>query len=65
MLFRSDFIAPLAQAAVAAGADAVFLEVHPRPDQARCDGPNSLPLAQVEALLRRLQAIHALVRRED
>jgi 2-dehydro-3-deoxyphosphooctonate aldolase (KDO 8-P synthase) len=60
-----DFIAPLAQAAVAAGADAVFLEVHPRPDQARCDGPNSLPLAQVEALLRRLQAIHALVRRED
>ncbi|MCA1990349.1 MAG: 3-deoxy-8-phosphooctulonate synthase [Desulfarculus sp.] len=60
-----SFIAPLAQAAVAAGADAVFLEVHPRPEAALCDGPNSLPLAQVEALLRRLQAIHALVRRED
>ena len=60
-----DFIAPLAQAAVAAGADAVVLVTHPRPDRARCDGPNSLPLAQVEALLRRLQAIHALVRRED
>ncbi len=60
-----SFIAPLAQAAVAAGADAVFLEVHPRPEAALCDGPNSLPLAQVETLLRRLQAIHALVRRED
>ena len=59
------FIVPLAQAAVAAGADAVFLEVHPRPEAARCDGPNSLPLAQVEALLRRLAAIHALARRED
>ncbi|MCA1905200.1 MAG: 3-deoxy-8-phosphooctulonate synthase [Desulfarculus sp.] len=59
------FIAPLAQAAVAAGADAVFLEVHPRPEAALCDGPNSLPLAQVETLLRRLKTIHALVRRED
>ena len=60
-----DFIAPLAQAAVAAGADAVFLEVHPRPERALCDGPNSLPLAEVEGLLRRLKAIHNLVRRED
>ncbi len=59
------FIAPLAQAAVAAGADAVFLEVHPRPERALCDGPNSLPLAEVEGLLRRLKAIHNLVRRED
>lgn len=59
------FIAPLAQAAVAAGADAVFLEVHPRPERALCDGPNSLPLAEVEGLLRRLKAIHNLARRED
>ena len=59
------FIAPLAQAAVAAGADAVFLEVHPRPERALCDGPNSLPLAEVEGLLRRLKAIHNLVRRGD
>ncbi|MCB2226607.1 MAG: 3-deoxy-8-phosphooctulonate synthase [Desulfarculaceae bacterium] len=54
----------LARAAVAAGADAVFLEVHPDPDQARCDGPNSLPLYEVGALLKQLKAIHALVRRE-
>ncbi|MFW6241361.1 MAG: 3-deoxy-8-phosphooctulonate synthase, partial [Thermodesulfobacteriota bacterium] len=47
----------LARAAVAAGADGVFLEVHPDPDQARCDGPNSIPLDRVEALLRRLAAI--------
>ncbi|MFZ5585056.1 MAG: 3-deoxy-8-phosphooctulonate synthase [Thermodesulfobacteriota bacterium] len=59
------FIAPLARAAVAAGADAVFLEVHPRPDQALCDGPNSLPLAELEGLLRRLMAIYTLVRQED
>ncbi|MCF8031475.1 MAG: 3-deoxy-8-phosphooctulonate synthase [Desulfarculaceae bacterium] len=54
----------LARAAVAAGADAVFLEVHPDPDNARCDGPNSLPLEQSGALLRQLKAIHGLVRGE-
>ncbi len=42
----------LARAAVAAGADAIFLEVHPRPDEALSDGPNSLQLDQLESLLR-------------
>ena len=55
------FVAPLARAAVAAGADAVFMEAHPRPDQALCDGPNSLPLSEVEGLLAVLQKIHDLV----
>ena len=55
------FVAPLARAAAAAGADAVFLEAHPRPDKALCDGPNSLPLAEVEGLLSVLLKIHALV----
>jgi 2-dehydro-3-deoxyphosphooctonate aldolase (KDO 8-P synthase) len=58
------FIAPLARAAVAAGADGVFLEVHPQPERALCDGPNSLPLAELEAMLRLLQRLYVLVREE-
>lgn len=42
---------PLARAAVAAGADGIFMEVHPDPDHALCDGPNSLALKQVESVL--------------
>ena len=52
-------VAPLARAAVAAGVDGVFLEIHPDPDHALSDGPNSLPLADVEPLLRTLLAIRA------
>ncbi len=52
----------LAKAAVAAGADAIFLEVHPNPDKALCDGPNSLPLDTLEALFRQLNAIAQAVR---
>lgn len=48
---------PLARAAAAAGVDAVFFEVHPDPDQARCDGPNSLPLECFEAVLRQVLAV--------
>ena len=51
----------LARAAVAAGADGVFLEVHPRPDQAKCDGPNSLALETLRPLLPQLKAIHQTV----
>jgi len=47
----------LARAAVAAGADGVFLEVHKDPDRALCDGPNSLPLDRVKPLLKQLIAI--------
>ncbi len=54
----------LARAAVAAGADAVFIETHPDPAHALCDGPNSLPLDSVAALLKQLKAIHALAREE-
>ena len=56
---QRQFIAPLARAAVAAGVDGIFMEVHPAPDQARCDGPNSMPLAEVELLLKGLLRIHA------
>lgn len=54
-----EFVPVLARAAVAAGVDAVFMEVHPDPDRALCDGPNSWPLDQLEPLLRSLLAIHA------
>jgi 2-dehydro-3-deoxyphosphooctonate aldolase (KDO 8-P synthase) len=55
---QREFIAPLARAAVAAGVDGIFVEVHPDPDNALCDGPNSLPLDQVEPLLKTLVRIH-------
>ncbi len=54
---QREFVPVLASAAVAAGASGVFLEVHPDPDRALCDGPNSLPLSQVEGLLKRLLAL--------
>jgi 2-dehydro-3-deoxyphosphooctonate aldolase (KDO 8-P synthase) len=52
-----EMIWPLAAAAVAAGADGIFLEVHPDPDQALCDGPNSLPLEELPPLVERLLRI--------
>ncbi len=55
------FIPVLVRAAVAAGADAVFLEVHEDPDHALCDGPNMVPLSQVSPLLNAAKALHALV----
>ncbi|ABW66321.1 3-deoxy-8-phosphooctulonate synthase [Desulfosudis oleivorans] len=54
---QREFVPCLARAAVAAGADGIFLEVHRNPDKALCDGPNSLPLEQVEPLLTALVAI--------
>ena len=57
-----QFVAPIAQAAVAAGADGVFLETHTDPGIALCDGPNMIPMAEIGALLKRLKTIHALVR---
>lgn len=61
---QREFIAPLARAAVAAGLDGIFMEVHPRPEKALCDGPNSMPLERVEALLKLLLKIHAVVSAE-
>ena len=52
-----EFIATLAAAGVAAGVDGLFLEVHDNPAAALSDGPNSLPLDQLEPLLERLLAI--------
>lgn len=59
---QREFIPVLARAAVAAGAAGVFFEVHPDPEAALCDGPNSLPLDALEPLLVRLLAIWELAR---
>ena len=59
------FVAPLARAAVAAGVDAVFMEVHEDPSRARSDGPTSVPLADVPALLAQLAAIDRALWRGD
>jgi len=58
---QRQFAPLLAKAAVAAGADALFLEVHRNPDQALCDGPNSLKLDDLFELLTQLQAIRAAI----
>jgi 2-dehydro-3-deoxyphosphooctonate aldolase (KDO 8-P synthase) len=54
---RREMIPPLARAAAAVGIDGLFLEVHPEPDSALCDGPNSLRLDNLETLLKQVQAI--------
>lgn len=54
---QREFIEPLTKAAVAAGIDGLFMEIHPDPDKALCDGPNSIPLDEVETLLTRLVRI--------
>jgi 2-dehydro-3-deoxyphosphooctonate aldolase (KDO 8-P synthase) len=55
------FIPTLARAAVAAGVDGVFLEVHEAPERALSDGPNALRLDLLDPLWEKLQAIHRLV----
>jgi 2-dehydro-3-deoxyphosphooctonate aldolase (KDO 8-P synthase) len=59
---RRDGVPIIAKAAVAAGADGVFLEFHPDPDKALCDGPSCLPLDSAAALLSTLKALHQAVR---
>jgi 2-dehydro-3-deoxyphosphooctonate aldolase (KDO 8-P synthase) len=48
----------LAAAGIVAGADGVFLEIHPRPEKALSDGTNSLPLRDLRPLLIRLQKLY-------
>jgi len=59
---QREFIPPLARAGVAVGVDGLFMEVHPDPDQARCDGPNSLSLKEILPLWRDLKALHEFCR---
>ncbi|MFW5802863.1 MAG: 3-deoxy-8-phosphooctulonate synthase [Verrucomicrobiota bacterium] len=57
---RREFVRPLARAAAAVGIDGLFIECHPNPDNARSDGPNSVPLHEMENLLREIRDIHDL-----
>ena len=49
-----EMVAPLARAAVAVGCDAIFLETHPEPHKSPSDGPNMVPLDEVQTLLKQL-----------
>ena len=57
---QREFVAPLAKAALAAGADGLFLETHPNPAKAISDGPNMIPLADLPALLASCLAVWRL-----
>lgn len=59
---QREFAGPLLKAAVAAGIDGIFMEVHPDPDRALCDGPNMIPLDQVRSLLMAVIALHTCSR---
>lgn len=56
---RGEMVWPLARAAMAVGVDGIFLETHPNPELALCDGPTSLPLRNLEAMLVNLKKIWA------
>ena len=60
---QREFIPVLARAAVGAGIAGLFMETHPRPDEALCDGPNSLPLKHMAELLETLVEIDRVVKR--
>lgn len=59
---QREFIPVLARAAIGAGVAGIFMETHPNPDEALCDGPNSWPLARAEALLDSLKRVDEAVK---
>ena len=56
-----QFVSVMARAGIAAGAHGVFMETHPTPDEALCDGPNMIPLAELSPLLECLREIRRLL----
>lgn len=59
---QRQYVSTLAYAAAATGVNGIFLECHPNPDKALCDGPNSWPLNQLGTLLAQLSAIWSVVK---
>jgi 2-dehydro-3-deoxyphosphooctonate aldolase (KDO 8-P synthase) len=59
---QREFAPVLARAALAAGANGLFIETHPQPNRALSDGPNMIPLAEMPALLRGLLKVFKAVR---
>jgi 2-dehydro-3-deoxyphosphooctonate aldolase (KDO 8-P synthase) len=60
---QREFVPVLARAAVAVGVAAVFMETHPDPDRAPSDGPNMIPISEMESLLRELLDFDVLAKR--
>ena len=58
---QREFVSTLAKAATAAGANGLFMEVHPEPEKALSDGPNMLPVDEVYDLLKVCSDIYSLV----
>lgn len=56
---QREYIAPLTRAATAVGIDGLFMEVHPDPENALCDGPNSIALDSIESVLEQIVRIRA------
>jgi 2-dehydro-3-deoxyphosphooctonate aldolase (KDO 8-P synthase) len=56
-----EYVEPLAKAAIAAGADALFFEIHPEPDKALSDGANMVPIDQFEEMLKRIIKVYDAV----
>ena len=56
-----EFVEGLSRAAVAFGCDGLFLEVHPDPEKAPCDGPNMINLKELEKLLNQVKKIEAAI----
>jgi 3-deoxy-7-phosphoheptulonate synthase len=60
---RKELVAPLARAAVAAGADGIIVEAHPKPEEALCDGPQLLPTADFGHFADEIRALASLMGR--
>jgi 2-dehydro-3-deoxyphosphooctonate aldolase (KDO 8-P synthase) len=60
---QREFAPVLARCALAAGANGLFIETHPRPERALSDGPNMIPLAEMPALLWELLKVFNAVKR--
>lgn len=60
-----EYVEYLAKAAVAVGVDGLFMETHPDPDHAKSDGPNMVPLGQMQSLLKKLIRVYQAVHAED
>jgi 2-dehydro-3-deoxyphosphooctonate aldolase (KDO 8-P synthase) len=59
---QREFVEYLSRAAVATGIDGIFMEVHEDPDKALCDGPNSIPLSELPALLKTLKTLDFVIK---
>jgi 2-dehydro-3-deoxyphosphooctonate aldolase (KDO 8-P synthase) len=62
---RRQQVAELGRAGIAVGIAGLFLEAHPHPDQARCDGPSALPLDKLEPFLAQMKAFDDLIKSQD